>query len=122
MIHLHITLQEKTDLMEEVLTEISVYLGMLYHLIEAFKGHDDFADELSTSFVQYVKITNVILVSLDPPLPVYIFTVVAGLREKNAKGYPIKKVVCYQRVFGLIQLYTLNPQFLWLFFLLIQLH
>ena len=33
-----------------------------------------------------------ILVSLDPPLPVYIFTVVAGLREKNAKGYPIKKV------------------------------
>jgi hypothetical protein len=81
--------------MEEVLTEISVYLGMLYHLIEAFKGHDDFADELSTSFVQYVKITNVILVSLDPPLPVYIFTVVAGLREKNAKGYPIKKVVCY---------------------------
>lgn len=95
IIHLHITSQEKTDLMEEVLTEISVYLGMLYHLIEAFKGHDDFADELSMFFIQYLKvITNVILVSLDPPLPVYIFTVVAGLREKNAKGYPIKKVGC----------------------------
>ena len=32
------------------------------------------------------------LVSLDPPLPVYLFTVVAGLKEKSAKGYPIKKV------------------------------
>lgn len=34
-----------------------------------------------------------ILVSLDPPLPVYLFTVVAGLKEKSAKGYPIKKVI-----------------------------
>ena len=34
----------------------------------------------------------VILVSFDPPLPVYLFTVVAGLKEKSAKGYPIKKV------------------------------
>lgn len=41
-------------------------------------------------------------VSLDPPLPVYLFNVVAGLREKTAKGYPIKKV-CTQkrRVFNL---------------------
>ena len=36
----------------------------------------------------------VIPVSLDPPLPVYLFTVVAGLKEKSAKGYPIKKVIC----------------------------
>lgn len=35
--------------MEEITTEISVYLAMLYHLIEVFKGHDDFADELSKS-------------------------------------------------------------------------
>lgn len=34
--------------MEEVTTELSVYLGMLYHMVEVFKGHDDFADELST--------------------------------------------------------------------------
>jgi hypothetical protein len=39
--------EEKYDLMEEITTEISVYLAMLYHLIEVFKGHDDFADELS---------------------------------------------------------------------------
>lgn len=45
--HFHISATEKADFIEEVLTEISVYLGMLYHLIEVFKGHDDFADELS---------------------------------------------------------------------------
>lgn len=31
-------------------------------------------------------------VSMDPPLPVYLFNVVSGLKEKSAKGYPIKKV------------------------------
>ena len=40
-------MQEKLDLMEEVTTELSVYLGMLYHMVEVFKGHDEFADELS---------------------------------------------------------------------------
>ncbi|KAH6915434.1 hypothetical protein BKA70DRAFT_1420367 [Coprinopsis sp. MPI-PUGE-AT-0042] len=71
-------LTTSTDLLEEVLTEISVYLGMLYHLIEVFKGHEDFADEI---------------MSLDPPLPVYLFNLVAGLRDKSAKGYPIKKLL-----------------------------
>lgn len=45
--HFHISATERADFIEEVTTEISVYLGMLYHLIEVFKGHDDFADELS---------------------------------------------------------------------------
>jgi hypothetical protein len=31
-------------------------------------------------------------VSLDPPLPVYLFNIVSSLRDKGAKGYPIKKV------------------------------
>lgn len=31
-------------------------------------------------------------VTLAPPLPIYLFSLVAGLREKNAKGYPVKKV------------------------------
>ncbi|KAG6892143.1 hypothetical protein C0992_001679, partial [Termitomyces sp. T32_za158] len=44
--HFNISPQEKTDLTDEVVTEIYIYLGMLYHLIEIFKGHDDFADEL----------------------------------------------------------------------------
>jgi hypothetical protein len=45
--HLHISPTDKADFIEEIITEISVYLGMLYHLIEVFKGHDEFADELS---------------------------------------------------------------------------
>lgn len=76
--HFNISAQDKADLLEEVNTEISVYLGMMYHLIEVFKGHDEFADELMT---------------LDPPLPVYLFNVVSGLRDKSAKGYPIKKLL-----------------------------
>ncbi|KAI0774182.1 N1221-domain-containing protein [Fomes fomentarius] len=76
--HFNISPQEKADFMEEVTTELSVYLGMLYHMVEVFKGHDDFADEL---------------MSLDPPLPVYLFNVVAGLRDKSAKGYPVKKLL-----------------------------
>lgn len=47
--HLNITASQKSDFMEEVTTELSVYLGMLYHMVEIFKGHDDFADELSES-------------------------------------------------------------------------
>ncbi|CAK5262962.1 unnamed protein product [Mycena citricolor] len=76
--HIHISAAEKADFIEEAQTEISVYLGMLYHLVEIFKGHDDFADEL---------------MSFDPPLPVYLFSVVAGLRDKSAKGYPVKKLL-----------------------------
>jgi hypothetical protein len=45
--HFQITPTEKADFLEEVTTEISVYLGMMYHLIEIFKERDDFADELS---------------------------------------------------------------------------
>lgn len=51
--HLGITAEEKSDLIEEVTTEIYVYLGMLYHLIEVFKGHDEFADELSEFHCAY---------------------------------------------------------------------
>ncbi|KAG6903342.1 hypothetical protein C0995_013095 [Termitomyces sp. Mi166 len=76
--HFNISAQEKADLTDEVVTEIYIYLGMLYHLIEIFKGHDDFADEL---------------MSLDPPLPVYLFNLIAGLRDKGVRTYPIKKLL-----------------------------
>ena len=36
--------------MEEMASEITLYLGMLYHLVEVLKGHEDFADELSKLF------------------------------------------------------------------------
>ena len=51
--HFNISVQDKNDLVEEVTTEISVYLGMIYHIVEVFKGHEDFADELS-AFVQAI--------------------------------------------------------------------
>ncbi|KAI6097432.1 hypothetical protein EDD16DRAFT_1889586 [Pisolithus croceorrhizus] len=73
-----ITPTERADFIEEFTTEISVYLGMMYHIIEVFKERDDFADEL---------------MSMDPPLPVYLFNVVSGLKDKSAKGYPIKKLL-----------------------------
>ncbi|KAL4081935.1 hypothetical protein V8B97DRAFT_2020485 [Scleroderma yunnanense] len=76
--HLQITPEEKANFLEEFTTEISVYLGMMYHIIEVFKERDDFADEL---------------MSMDPPLPVYLFNVVSGLKDKSAKGYPIKKLL-----------------------------
>ena len=92
----NISAQEKADFMEEVTTELSVYLAMLYHMVEIFKGHDDFADELS-KFDPATELCQLLLiacgpVSLEPPLPVYLFNVVAGLRDKSAKGYPVKKV------------------------------
>lgn len=70
---------------------------MLYHLIEVFKGHDEFADELSKSSFHSnsLEVIDNDSVSLDPPMPVYLFNVVSGLRDKSAKGYPIKKVCAF---------------------------
>jgi len=45
--HFQITPEERANFLEEFTTEISVYLGMMYHIIEVFKERDDFADELS---------------------------------------------------------------------------
>ncbi|KAJ8523011.1 hypothetical protein ONZ45_g544 [Pleurotus djamor] len=59
---LHISGDERSDFMEELTTEIHVYLGLLYHIVEVLKGNEDFADEL---------------MSLEPPLPVYLFNVLA---------------------------------------------
>ncbi|TFY81816.1 hypothetical protein EWM64_g2205 [Hericium alpestre] len=78
VINIGLAPEQRSEFLEEITTEISVYLAMLYHLIEVFKGHDDFADEL---------------MSMDPPLPVFFFNVVSGLRDKSAKGYPVKKLL-----------------------------
>jgi hypothetical protein len=101
--HFHISPTDKADFIEEIITEISVYLGMLYHLIEVFKGHDEFADELSWYCFHNGELVSLIflgmfVVSLEPPLPVYLFNVVAGLRDKSAKGYPIKKVCAHHLI------------------------
>jgi hypothetical protein len=48
---------------------------------------------LVRSTYTYFCSTDAVTVSLDPPLPVYLFNVVSGLRDKSAKGYPMKKVI-----------------------------
>lgn len=45
---------------------------------------------------------------MDPPLPVYLFNVVSCLRDKSAKGYPVKKartgdvILCLKRLISQI--------------------
>jgi hypothetical protein len=45
--HFNISTAEKQELLEEVGTEVAVYLTMLYYLVEVFKGDDEFGEELS---------------------------------------------------------------------------
>ena len=47
MARINLTQDERASILEFITTEISVYLGMIYHIVEVFKGHGDFADELS---------------------------------------------------------------------------
>ncbi|KAF8743094.1 hypothetical protein RHS02_02614, partial [Rhizoctonia solani] len=75
--HLGISQAEKQDFIEEVNTELSMYYAILYFMVEVMKGDEDFGDEL---------------MSLDPPLPIYLFSLVASLKEKSLRGYPVKKV------------------------------
>lgn len=42
--------------MEEICTELSVYLGMLYFLIEIFKGDEEFGEELSKMGLSLTRI------------------------------------------------------------------
>lgn len=53
MAHFNLSTAEKQEFVEEICTELSVYLGMLYFLIEVFKGDDEFGEELSRSFLHW---------------------------------------------------------------------
>ncbi|KAF8528832.1 hypothetical protein BU17DRAFT_36782 [Hysterangium stoloniferum] len=78
MAHFNLSAAEKHEFVEEICTELSVYLGMLYFLIEVFKGDDEFGEEL---------------MSLEPPLPIYLMNLMGSLKERSAKGYPMKKLL-----------------------------
>ncbi|KAF8592589.1 hypothetical protein K439DRAFT_1625938 [Ramaria rubella] len=78
MAHFNLSAPEKQEFVEEICTELSVYLGMLYFLIEVFKGDDEFGEEL---------------MSLEPPLPIYLINLMGSLKERSAKGYPMKKLL-----------------------------
>ena len=42
-----------------------------------------------------------LIVELDPPLGVFLFDTIASLHEKNAKGYPVKKVIMNYMCFSI---------------------
>ncbi|KAN0064740.1 Factor arrest protein 11 [Thecaphora frezii] len=73
-----LTPEAKLEYLEEINLELALHFAQLYSLIEASRGDEEWGDEL---------------MSLDPPLPIFLFGLVASLREKSAKGYPVKKLL-----------------------------
>ncbi|CAG8549971.1 7249_t:CDS:10 [Acaulospora morrowiae] len=71
---------ERQAYIDDTNIEIGFYLTLLYMLVEVHRGDESFGAELA---------------DLNPPLTVFLFDVVASLREKekNAKGYPVKKLL-----------------------------
>lgn len=73
-----LTWQMKLEYLDEINLELALNFAQLYILVETQRGDEEWGDEL---------------MSLDPPLPMYLFSLVSSLREKNAKGYPVKKLL-----------------------------
>ncbi|GHJ87632.1 hypothetical protein NliqN6_4034 [Naganishia liquefaciens] len=63
---------------EDLNAEIGVYLGIIYFVIEVFRNDETFGDEL---------------MAMEEPLPVYLLGLVASLRDKPHKGFPVKKLL-----------------------------
>ncbi|TIC02927.1 hypothetical protein E3Q17_01188 [Wallemia mellicola] len=66
------------DFIEQVNVELGSYMEMLYYMVQILRHDSTFADEL---------------MNLEPSLPTYLFTLLSGLRDKTAKGYPVKKLL-----------------------------
>jgi hypothetical protein len=91
-----LTPQAKLDYLDEINLELALHFAQLYILVETARGEEEWGDELSTCLCSAKLISAVAdlrTVSLDPPMPIYLFGLVASLREKNAKGYPVKKLL-----------------------------
>jgi hypothetical protein len=73
-----LTWQTKLEYLDEINLELALHFAQLYILIETQRGEEEWGDDL---------------MSLEPPLPIYLFGLVASLREKSAKGYPVKKLL-----------------------------
>ncbi|GAA5872543.1 hypothetical protein JCM16303_004557 [Sporobolomyces ruberrimus] len=68
----------RQDRLDEINAELATLLAVVYFMVECFRGEEKWGQEL---------------MELDPPMPIHLFNLVAGLREKNAKGYPVKKLL-----------------------------
>nr|CDI53470.1 conserved hypothetical protein [Melanopsichium pennsylvanicum 4] len=73
-----LTPEAKLEYLDEINLELALNFAQLYSLLESSRGEEEWGDEL---------------MSLDPPLPIFLFGLVASLREKSAKGYPVKKLL-----------------------------
>lgn len=73
-----LTPETKAEYMEEINVEVTVHFAQLYTILEMLRGDDALSEAL---------------MALDPPLPVFLFRLVANLREKSIKGFPVKKLV-----------------------------
>lgn len=80
------------EYIEQLNHEIALYIGMLYFLVEVFRSDDTFGDELS-QFQVPDRMRLTLSVELSPPMPVFLFSLVAGLRDKAGQGYPVKKLL-----------------------------
>ena len=77
-------------------------LGMLYPIMEVFRNDDEFAEELSTWFYLlflhnhnhgcWTDTRRLFAVSMEPPLPIYFFQMLANLKDRSTKSFPAKKV------------------------------
>ena len=51
----NITEAEKQESLDDINLEVSFYCGMLYFIVQVFKGDEDFGDELSTACRVYLE-------------------------------------------------------------------
>jgi len=68
--------EELQNAMNQTNSEISLYLSLLYMIVEVNNGNEEFSKDLD---------------KLEPPLPAYLFNLVALLA--NRKNYPVKKLL-----------------------------
>ncbi|TIA81785.1 hypothetical protein E3P98_01860 [Wallemia ichthyophaga] len=66
------------DFVEQLNIELGGYMEMLYYMVQILRDDNSFAEDL---------------MHLDPSLPTYLFSLLSGLRDKTAKGYPVKKLL-----------------------------
>ncbi|WWD17501.1 hypothetical protein CI109_101942 [Kwoniella shandongensis] len=72
------TVPAQVDPYDDRSAELMDLLGMLYFIVEVFRTDETFGDEL---------------MAMSPPLPLVLFQMVAALKDRLPKGYPVKKVL-----------------------------
>ncbi|WVR07239.1 hypothetical protein IAU60_004280 [Kwoniella sp. DSM 27419] len=72
------TTPAQVDPYDDRTAELMDLLGMLYFIVEVFRTDETFGGEL---------------MAMSPPLPLVLFQMVASLKDRLPKGYPVKKVL-----------------------------